>query len=110
MSSTKLYTYQCSKCKKVFRTDDEGNKTCPTCSSNSGLSAAGTMRVQRQRKKHSMTINEVSYLEGQFFKAHKKSTTYGNIVNIITHRPNDCVVCGAYAPEGTHICSECKKL
>ena len=112
MADKVLFTYTCSECNKVFRTPDEGTKICPICNDAKGLSAKGASVTRKTRKAKSnvLSFSYISFLQRQFAKLHNRSTSYGHIVEAIDYRPNDCVVCGNYAPEGTHICSECKKL
>lgn len=112
MADKKLFVYQCADCRKVFRTTEEGTKLCTDCDKARGLSAKGASvaRKTRKKKRSVLSISDISFLQRQFTKAHKRPTSYGHIVEAINYRPNDCVVCGEYVPEGTHICSECKKL
>ena len=76
-----------------------------------GLSAAEANRVHKYKSKpRKVSISDMAIIERQYYKANKQLISYGQISERIANNADCCVVCGDYAPEGTHICARCQKL
>lgn len=108
-----LYTKQCPSCRKVFGTDDENAKVCPSCLSSRDYIKGGERRCRKKRNKRpAISIQEVMHIGAICDKVNGTSLLnhYGDIVQRIENTNVDrCVCCGEIVPEGRMICPKCEK-
>ena len=108
-----LYVKKCPSCRKVFRTDDENAKICPSCLESRGYMKGGDRRCRKKAKKRPVvSIKEVMRIGAICDKVNGTSLLnhYGDIVQRIENTNVDrCVCCGEIVPEGRMICPKCEK-
>ena len=107
-----LYTKKCNDCHKVFRTDQEDAKVCPSCQSVRDYIKGGERKPRRKAKRPKLSIRDVMHIGSVCDKVNGTSlcTHYGDIVKRIECTDaNRCVCCGEVIPEGRMICPKCER-
>ncbi len=107
MSEKTLYTKICVECHKVFRTDKQKQRLCPSCLS---FKKPKKTIVKENVKKKGLSISQVLHIKEVYNKVNGTTKHYGDIVRIIESTKADrCVCCGDIIPEGRMICPICEK-
>ena len=100
-----LFTYNCQRCHKVFRTDNPDQHICSDCLNHS--------KPHKSRKKNKkakpLTFAEISHIVDVYYKICHKYLHYGDVVNLIDSNPNKCICCGAVTTKNKPICPKCEK-
>ena len=100
-----LFTVKCPDCSQVFRTNNPEQKVCPKC-----------MKYRQPHHKSCKnttpkipTFAEISHITNVYYKLNHKYLHYGDIVNLMTLHPKQCVCCGAKVYKGKHLCTKCER-
>ena len=108
-----LYTKTCADCHKIFRTDKEDARVCPSCQGVREYMKGGDRKCKRKQKKKILSIREVMKIGRVYDKVNGTclANRYGEIVRKIENTNVDrCVCCGEIIPEGRMICIKCEKV
>lgn len=100
-----IYEYKCADCHKVFRTDQENAKACPSC-----LKARQPHHQygKKRKKPKILSFAEILHIAEVYNKIHHRYIHYGEIVKLIEANPKRCVCCGATVYKGKHVCNKCE--
>lgn len=104
--SKELYTYTCSDCRKVFRTDDPEQRICPSCQKY----RKPRNKSRKKKTKKPLTFAQILHIAEVYNKIHHKYLHYGDVVNLVESNAEHCVCCGATIPEGKQICPKCERM
>jgi RNA polymerase subunit RPABC4/transcription elongation factor Spt4 len=108
-----LFTRNCRDCHKIFRTDKEDAKICPSCQDERDFVKGGDrIYIKHKRKKPKLSIGEVMHIGAVCDKVNGTSLSvhYDAIVKRIENTNVDrCVCCGEIIPEGRMVCITCEK-
>ena len=102
-----LYTYKCPDCKKVFRTDNPEQKICSECQKYRQPNHKARKKNTKQKV---LTFAEISHITNVYYKITHKYLHYGDMVNLISLNPKQCICCGATVTKNKHICAKCEKI